>query len=66
MIGVDIFAGAGGMGLGATLAGIDIHLAIEVDINAASTYSSNHPATEVISDNISNVKKNKYQEQRKS
>lgn len=43
LIGVDLFAGAGGMSLGAMFAGIRIQLAIEKNPYAAATYAHNHP-----------------------
>ncbi len=55
-IGVDLFAGAGGMSLGASMAGVDVRLAVEIDANAAATYKHNHPGTRLIIDDISNVK----------
>lgn len=57
MIGVDLFAGAGGMSLGATQAGIDVRLAVEADPHAATTYAHNHPRTQVLVDDIRNIKK---------
>jgi DNA (cytosine-5)-methyltransferase 1 len=45
MIGVDLFAGAGGMSLGARQAGVDVRLAVECDPHAAATYHANHPDT---------------------
>ena len=48
MIGVDLFAGAGGLSLGAQMAGVDVKLAIESDEHAAATYKHNHPETEVM------------------
>ncbi|MGA2265314.1 MAG: DNA cytosine methyltransferase [Phycisphaerae bacterium] len=45
MIGVDLFAGAGGLSLGATQAGVDVRLAVESDPHAANTYAANHPNT---------------------
>jgi len=56
MIGIDLFAGAGGMSLGATQAGIDVRTAVEADRHAAATYSANHPHTKTIVDDIRNVK----------
>lgn len=47
-IGVDLFAGAGGMSLGAQMAGIDVALAVEKDQHAAATYVHNHPKTKLI------------------
>jgi len=52
---VDIFSGAGGMSLGATLAGITPVLAIEIDKHASSTYARNHPGTLVLQQDISSV-----------
>lgn len=57
MIGVDLFAGAGGMSLGAQMAGIDVKLAIEKDSHATKTYAYNHPNTCVLIKDISDVDK---------
>lgn len=54
-IGIDIFSGAGGMSIGALMAGIDIKFAVENNNYAADTFESNHPATKVVRDDISNV-----------
>lgn len=56
MIGVEIFAGAGGMATGAALAGIDVRLAIENDTYAAQTYLANHQNTTVVIDEIQNIR----------
>jgi DNA (cytosine-5)-methyltransferase 1 len=48
VIGIDLFSGAGGLSLGATLAGIDVRLAVERDRHAAATYSRNHRSTSVL------------------
>lgn len=56
IIGVDLFAGAGGMSLGAQMAGVDVCLAIEKDNHAALTYAHNHPGTKLIVDDIANVR----------
>ncbi len=45
MIGIDLFAGAGGMSLGASMAGIAVEFAVELDAHAAKTYAHNHPST---------------------
>lgn len=55
MIGVDLFAGAGGMSLGALAAEVDIRLAVERDPNAATTYAINHPDIELFQDDIRNL-----------
>lgn len=52
IIGIDLFAGAGGMSLGARLAGIDVAFAVEADRHAARTYTANHPETKLFSRDI--------------
>ena|SRR6267378_4418209 len=47
MIGIDLFAGGGGMSLGATLAGIDVKIAVEIDPHAAMTYAHNHKGVQL-------------------
>jgi DNA (cytosine-5)-methyltransferase 1 len=47
MIGIDLFAGAGGMSLGASMAGLSVEFAVELDRYAATTYCKNHPNTEL-------------------
>ncbi|MFT7009850.1 MAG: DNA (cytosine-5)-methyltransferase 1 [Colwellia sp.] len=42
MIGIDLFAGAGGMSLGARQVGIDVQIVVEADKYAAQTYQRNH------------------------
>jgi len=51
-VGIDLFAGAGGLSLGAELAGINVSLAVENDKYAAQTYSVNHVHTTVLNDYI--------------
>lgn len=55
MIGIDLFAGAGGMSLGAKSAGIKIALAVELDKHAAATYKANHNDIRLIVDDIRNI-----------
>jgi len=52
MVGIDLFAGCGGMSLGAVQAGFRIELAVELDANAAKTYARNHPDTRVVNCDI--------------
>ena len=52
IIGMDVFAGAGGLSLGAKLAGISVQYAIEKDRYAAQTYSVNHCQTVMINSDI--------------
>ena len=52
MIGIDLFSGAGGLSLGAELAGIEIKMAAEKDKAAALTYSNNHHDVVMLNDDI--------------
>jgi DNA (cytosine-5)-methyltransferase 1 len=63
--GIDVFAGAGGMSLGAALAGVDVQLAVEVDGAAAATYACNHPKTAVLNAAIEDVPNSKFRAFRK-
>ena len=45
---IDVFAGAGGLSLGAAQAGVNVVFAIERDERAAAAYQANHPSTEVL------------------
>lgn len=56
-IGLDVFAGAGGMSLGAELAGVKVIAAIEKDVYAAETYQINHKNTRVLNEDVHNVDK---------
>lgn len=66
IVGVDLFAGAGGLSLGAKWAGVDVRLAVEADPNAASTYSRNHPRTKVIAGDVRTVGANELAAVRKT
>src|SRR6202041_2930829 len=55
MIGIDLFAGAGGMSLGAEAAGVRVVCAVERDVNAAQTFRLNHPEASVIATPIEKV-----------
>jgi len=54
-IGIDLFSGAGGLSLGASLAGVDVAIAVESDRYAAMTYKYNHPQTKMIEGDIRNI-----------
>jgi DNA (cytosine-5)-methyltransferase 1 len=56
-VGIDLFAGAGGMSQGAQMAGIDVALAVEIDKHAAATYARNHPTTQLIVSSVENVRR---------
>lgn len=54
-IGMDIFSGAGGLSLGAEMAGITVRYAIEINKSAAYTYKKNHPETSVLCEDITKL-----------
>lgn len=56
LIGIDVFAGAGGLSLGAVQAGVDVRLAVEADPHAADTYKQNHPATRILRGDVRKVR----------
>lgn len=53
--GIDLFSGAGGMSIGAEMAGINISFAIENNIFASQTFKLNHKNSIVINEDISKV-----------
>lgn len=55
MYAVDLFAGAGGMSVGALKAGIVVKYSVEIDIHAATTYKSNHHKTNVLVEDIKEI-----------
>ena len=58
--GIDIFSGAGGLSLGAEMAGINIRYAIEVNESAAKTFRRNHKGVTVICEDITKLEPNKF------
>ena len=59
-IGIDIFSGAGGLSLGAEMAGFQVRFAAEKDKSAANTYRYTHPNTLVIENDIHNINPQDY------
>jgi DNA (cytosine-5)-methyltransferase 1 len=57
MIGIDLFAGSGGLSCGAEQAGIKITYAVENNPYAAMTYSKNHKRVNLIPNDIRSIKK---------
>ena len=55
LYGIDIFSGAGGLSLGAEMAGTSIMFAVEKDKYAAETYRYNHNNTPIVCDDIHNI-----------
>jgi DNA (cytosine-5)-methyltransferase 1 len=55
MIGIDLFAGAGGMSVGASRAGVRVEFAVELDRFAARTYAKNHPSTVVYNGDVRGI-----------
>ena len=52
---IDLFAGCGGLSLGFEMEKFNILLAIEKDEWAAETYKKNHPTTNVIVGDITQI-----------
>ena len=52
---VDLFAGAGGLSLGARWAGFDVPVAVEVDPEVTATYRENHHAAVVLERDVRKV-----------
>jgi DNA (cytosine-5)-methyltransferase 1 len=57
-VGIDLFAGAGGMSIGASMAGVDVKVAVEIDKYAGITYQANHPKTILLNEDIRKVRIN--------
>ncbi len=55
LVAVDVFAGGGGLTLGARRAGFDVRVAIEVDEEVSATYRKNHPNTHLMRRDARNV-----------
>lgn len=58
--GIDIFSGAGGLSLGAEMAGICVKCAIEINPSAAKTFKRNHPRSTVINKDIKTISKSDF------
>ena len=58
-IGIDLFAGAGGLSIGAQMSGVTVEHAIEFNESAAKTYKRNHDKTNVICKDIREVEPHK-------
>lgn len=59
-IGIDIFSGAGGLSLGAEMAGFQIKFAVENHKPAAETYRFNHPNTLLLEEDIHGIEPTDY------
>jgi len=56
LIGIDIFSGAGGLSLGAEMAGVDVRYGIEINPYAAASFKFNHRNAEVLTGDITTIK----------
>lgn len=55
MEGIDLFAGAGGMSLGAEWAGVKVRYAVDSNRHAVATYVANHPRVSVLPHDIAGL-----------
>lgn len=55
LYGIDIFSGAGGLSLGAEMAGIQINYGIEINPSAAKTFTRNHKGAKVLQGDIKDI-----------
>ena len=55
-IAVDLFAGAGGLSLGALRAGFKVPVAVEIDPEITPTYQKNHPDVMVVQGDIRDLR----------
>ncbi len=60
MQGIDLFSGAGGMSIGATMSGIKVAHAVELDSKAAETFRRNHMHTILHNKDIRTVSKSDF------
>lgn len=52
---IDLFSGAGGMSIGASMSGVDVRYAVELDKHAAATYALNHKSTTLFNEDIRKI-----------
>ncbi len=53
--GIDIFSGAGGLSLGAEMAGVDVRFGIEINKYAAASFSANHEVAQILTRDIQEI-----------
>ena len=66
LYGIDIFSGAGGLSLGAEMAGIKISSAIEINPSAAKTFLRNHKGANVFQGDIKELEPKTLHNDKKS
>lgn len=54
-IGIDIFSGAGGLSLGAEMAGISVKYGVEINKYAADSFTCNHKKAKVLTGDITKI-----------
>ena len=55
-IGIDIFSGAGGLSLGAEMAGVTVRYGVEINKYAAASFAYNHKNATVLTGDITQIK----------
>lgn len=58
---IDLFSGAGGMSIGAEMAGISVKYAVELDLYAAQTFANNHKKTKLFNRDVRQIKSSDFE-----
>ncbi len=59
---IDLFSGAGGMSVGASMCGVDVRYAVELDKHAAATFALNHKKAVLLNEDIQKVNSTHFRE----
>lgn len=62
LYGIDIFSGAGGLSLGAEMAGIQINYGIEINPSAAKSFARNHKGAKILQGDIKDIEPSSLKE----
>jgi DNA (cytosine-5)-methyltransferase 1 len=57
---IDLFSGAGGMSVGASMCAIDVRVAVEIDKYAAETFRLNHPGVKILERDVRKITRKEF------